>query len=226
MIDIVIAEDDFRVAQIHERLIEQLDGFNTIGKAANAKEIMAILEEQNADLLLLDIYMPDELGTALIPAIRSRFPEVDIMIITAATETRHLQEALRGGVAHYLIKPVTADKFKRVLLQYKEKRKMLLSQPEVSQSMIDQIFGGRSRVSGSAEDLPTGINSITLQKIKDTLAGAAARMTAEELGEKMGASRTTARRYAEYLVSKEEACAELEYGIIGRPERKYYLAAD
>lgn len=42
----------------------------------------------------------------------------------------------------------------------------------------------------------------------------------------MGASRTTARRYAEYLVAKDEARAELEYGIIGRPERKYYLAAE
>ncbi|MCI4139764.1 DNA-binding response regulator, partial [Bacillus vallismortis] len=51
-------------------------------------------------------------------------------------------------------------------------------------------------------------------------------LTAEELGEKMGASRTTARRYAEYLVSTEEARAELEYGIIGMPERKYYVAAD
>lgn len=123
MIHIAIAEDDFRVAQIHERLIKQLDGFKIIGKAANAKETLALLKEHKVDLLLLDIYMPDELGTALIPDIRSRFPEVDIMIITAATETRHLQEALRAGIAHYLIKPVTADKFRQVLLQYKEKRK-------------------------------------------------------------------------------------------------------
>ncbi|MSO00098.1 response regulator [Bacillus paralicheniformis] len=224
MIDILIAEDDFRVAQIHERLIEQLDGFNIIGKAANAKETMEILEVQKGDLLLLDIYMPDEMGTELIPVIRNRFPEVDIMIITAATETCHLQESLRAGVAHYLIKPVTAEKFKQVLLQYKKKRQTLLSQPQVSQSMIDQIFGGCSSGSRQAEDLPTGINSITLQKIRDVLRDAAKGMTAEELGEKMGASRTTARRYAEYLVSKEEACAELEYGIIGRPERKYYLA--
>lgn len=121
MIHIAIAEDDFRVAQIHERLIKQLDGFKIIGKAANAKETLALLKEHKADLLLLDIYMPDELGTALIPDIRSQFPEVDIMIITAATETQHLQEALRAGIAHYLIKPVTADKFRQVLLQYKEK---------------------------------------------------------------------------------------------------------
>ncbi|MCY7916394.1 response regulator [Bacillus vallismortis] len=226
MIHIAIAEDDFRVAQIHERLIEQLDGFEMIGKAANAKETMALLEKQNADLLLLDIYMPDELGTTLIPEIRSRFPEVDIMIITAATETRHLQEALRAGVAHYLIKPVTADRFRQVLNQYKEKRKLLLSQPEVSQSMIDHIFGNGMKSSLSAEDLPTGIHSITLRKIKEALRTASEGLTAEELGEKMGASRTTARRYAEYLVSTEEARAELEYGIIGRPERKYYVAAD
>ncbi|MBU8583785.1 MULTISPECIES: response regulator [Bacillus] len=224
MIDIVIAEDDFRVAQIHERLIEQLDGFNIIGKAANAKETIEILEARKADLLLLDIYMPDEMGTTLIPVIRNRFPEVDIMIITAATETCHLQESLRAGIVHYLIKPVTAEKFKQVLLQYKKKRQTLLSQPQVSQSMIDQIFGGCSSRSRQTEDLPTGINSITLKKIRDVLQDAAKGMTAEELGEKMGASRTTARRYAEYLVSKEEARAELEYGIIGRPERKYYLA--
>ena len=136
----MIAEDDFRVAQIHERLIEQLDGFNIIGKAANAKETMEILEVRKADLLLLDIYMPDEMGTTLIPVIRNRFPEVDIMIITAATETCHLQESLRAGIVHYLIKPVTAEKFKQVLLQYKKKRQTLLSQPQVSQSMIDQIF--------------------------------------------------------------------------------------
>ncbi|WP_286058880.1 response regulator [Bacillus mojavensis] len=226
MIHIVIAEDDFRVAQIHERLIQQLDGFSIIGKAGNAKETMLLLKRHKTDLLLLDIYMPDELGTALIPEIRRRFPDVDIMIITAATETRHLQEALRAGIANYLIKPVTADKFKQVLLQYKEKRQVLLSQPEVSQSMIDQIFGGAPKEAVTAENLPTGINPITLKKIKEALRTAAGGMTAEELGETMGASRTTARRYAEYLVSKEEARAELEYGIIGRPERKYYLAAE
>lgn len=86
------------------------------------------------------------------------------------------------------------------------------------------FFGSGQKEQKQLNDLPTGINSITLQKIKNALRAAQKGMTAEELGEKMGASRTTARRYAEFLVSQEEALAELEYGIIGRPERKYYLA--
>jgi CitB family two-component system response regulator CitT len=48
-------------------------------------------------------------------------------------------------------------------------------------------------------------------------------INAEDLSEHLGASRTTARRYLEYLISTGKAKAELEYGIVGRPERKYYL---
>ncbi len=90
MINIAIAEDDFRIAQIHEKLIEHLDGFNVIGKAINAKDTISSLEKRRPDLLLLDIYMPDELGTDLLPLIRGRFPSVDIIIITASAETRLL----------------------------------------------------------------------------------------------------------------------------------------
>lgn len=63
---------------------------------------------------------------------------------------------------------------------------MLLSQTEVSQSVIDYIFGGRTSVKEAEQvkDLPTGISSITLRKIKDTLRNAQQGMTAEELGEK------------------------------------------
>lgn len=224
MINIAIAEDDFRIAQIHEKFIEHLDGFNVIDKAINAKDTISLLEKRQPDLLLLDIYMPDELGTDLLPLIRGRFPSVDIIIITASAETRLLQEALRSGVSHYVIKPVSAHKFTEVLLKYREKREWLHSQPELSQSVIDMFFGSGQKEQKQHNDLPTGINSITLQKIKNALRAAQKGMTAEELGEKMGASRTTARRYAEFLVSREEALAELEYGIIGRPERKYYLA--
>lgn len=48
-------------------------------------------------------------------------------------------------------------------------------------------------------------------------------ISAEEMGERMGASRTTARRYLEYIISTGEGTAEHEYGIVGRPERKYNI---
>ncbi|MEX0606332.1 MAG: hypothetical protein WD623_17145 [Marinobacter sp.] len=45
--------------------------------------------------------------------------------------------------------------------------------------------------------------------------------SAEEVGSAIGASRTTARRYLEYLVGVGELLAEVTYGSVGRPERRY-----
>ena len=45
--------------------------------------------------------------------------------------------------------------------------------------------------------------------------------SAEEIGNRVGVSRTTARRYLEFLVGQQLASPELEYGTVGRPERRY-----
>ncbi|WP_349925450.1 response regulator [Bacillus altitudinis] len=226
MIKVLIAEDDFRIAAIHESYIQKVQGFQVAGKAKSAKDLWEALQKEQVDLILLDVYMPDELGTSLLPLLRERHPEVDVIIITAATETMLLRDALHYGVVHYLIKPVTAQKFTQVLTEYKEKRELINSKDEVNQTMIDLFFGQIQEESQQKEerDLPTGINSLTLDKVKTFMAAEMNGITAEELGEKMGASRTTARRYVEYLVTTGECRAELAYGIIGRPERKYYPA--
>jgi two-component system CitB family response regulator len=48
-------------------------------------------------------------------------------------------------------------------------------------------------------------------------------ITAEEVGKLIGASRTTSRRYLEYLVSISQVTADILYGSVGRPERIYKL---
>ncbi|MFS0655868.1 response regulator [Bacillus sp. 179-C3.3 HS] len=226
MMNVLIAEDDFRIAAIHESYIQKIQGFQVAEKAKSAKELWDALQRGKIDLILLDVYMPDELGTNLLPLLRERYPEVDVIIITAATETTLLREALQYGVVHYLIKPVTAQKFAKVLTEYKEKKHLIDSQEEVNQTMIDLFFGQMQEEQKVDRDLPTGINSLTLDKVKTLMASEKSGVTAEELGEKMGVSRTTARRYVEYLVSTGECRAELAYGIIGRPERRYYPAKD
>lgn len=71
--------------------------------------------------------------------------------------------------------------------------------------------------------MPKGIDPLTLQKVIDIMKTVEDGISAEEMGEKMGASRTTARRYLEYITSTGEVTAELEYGIVGRPERRYRI---
>ncbi len=221
MINVLIAEDDFRVATIHEQFLHKIEGIKVVGKAQNAKDTLEFLEKyEDIHLLLLDVYMPDQLGTNLLPVIRKIHPHVDIIMITAATEKLHLEESIRNGVFHYLIKPVPVEKFINTIKSYINKKDLLKSQSEVDQSLVDHYFGDKPK-KAEKMNLPKGIDALSLEKVREIIWKMSSGITAEEMGEQMGASRTTARRYLEYLVSNNEVNAELEYGIVGRPERRY-----
>ncbi|WP_181347209.1 response regulator [Thalassobacillus sp. CUG 92003] len=222
MINVLIAEDDFRIANIHERFLADIPGVALAGKALTGEETLRLLDEQSVDLLLLDIYMPDYLGTELIQETRRKQPELDIIVITAAQEKQFLEESLRKGVFNYLIKPVTLERFTEVLNDYKQRQSLLKSKDVIDQDVVDELFTTQAGKQNLPESLPKGIDPITLSKVVSIIEGGNQGWTAEEMGNKIGASRTTARRYLEYLVSIDKAEAEQEYGIVGRPERKYY----
>jgi len=226
MIKILIAEDDYRVAEIHEQFLNQISGIELIGKTRDASATLEILHQKDVELLLLDIYLPDELGTSLIPKLRKIKPDMDIIMITAGTDRRLLEESIRQGVFYYMIKPVKASEFVNVIQDYIEKRRLLKEHKKISQSLVDAYFSDKKKQKDIQEDvqetLPKGIDLLTLKKVKNIIKEERQGITAELMGEKMGASRTTARRYLEYLMSTGNISADIEYGVIGRPERKYF----
>lgn len=222
-LNVVIAEDDFRIANIHEKFLEKFEEINVVGKSLNGEQTLQLLRTMKTDLLLLDVYMPDMLGTDLLPIIRSEFPKVSIIMITAATDKDFLEKSLSYGVGNYLIKPVSMEKFEDVIQEFIKKRSILTSNHVVNQQYVDQLFGyEKKESSGNRAKLPKGIDEITLEKVKAVLQIKRDGLSAEEVGNEIGASRSTARRYLEYLSSVQEAKAGVVYGIVGRPERKYY----
>ncbi|KOF08696.1 transcriptional regulator [Planococcus glaciei] len=222
MIKVVIAEDDFRIAQVQEQFLQKVTDVELVGKALNAKETLELLNKHEVDLLLLDIYMPDELGTELLPKIRENHPLVDIIMVTAATERMMLEKAVKYGVFNYLLKPVTMKKFVETIEDYKRKKKLLSAAEDVDQIMIDRYFGSMNQSAAIQKDLPTGVDRHTLDKVKDVVKKLKG-VSIDEMSEELGVSRTTARRYLEYLVLIDVCVAKHDYGIVGRPQRKYYL---
>lgn len=227
MIEVLIVEDDPRVAEINRRFLEKMKGFKLVAIASSGEEAKEYLEVMKPQLVLLDVYLPDTLGMDLVWYIRQRYKETDIIMMTAAGETMMIQEALRGGVFDYLVKPIILDRFRHSLDKYKDHVQMLHSTKVMGQEEVDHLIRRGER--GDAEgfrtmSLPKGIDPMTLEKVERIVAAnEGSGLTAEQVGKKLGASRTTARRYLEYLVSIERLRADLSYGTIGRPERRYHM---
>lgn len=227
MIEVLIVEDDPRVAEINRRFLEKMKGFKLVAIAASGEEAKEYLEVMRPQLVLLDVYLPDTLGIDLVWYIRQRYKETDIIMMTAAGETAMIQEALRGGVFDYLVKPIILDRFRQSLDKYKEHVQMIHSTKVMGQEEVDHLIrrGERGDAEGfRAMSLPKGIDPMTLEKVERIVAtNEGSGLTAEQVGKKLGASRTTARRYLEYLVSIDRLRADLSYGTIGRPERRYHI---
>lgn len=226
-VEVLIVEDDLRIVDINRRFVEKIDGFEVIATAtdgAQAKELLACTQPH---LVLLDVYLPDMKGTDLVWYIRQHYRQVDVIMITAAKEMDMVQDALRGGVFDYIVKPLVFERFRERLESYREHLYRTAEAGEVDQDVIDRMLtrnlsGGKPR----EHAMPKGIDLLTLEKVIDAIKRTCEKgVSAEEIGKEIGTSRTTARRYLEYLVAQRKARAELIYGTVGRPERKYrYLS--
>lgn len=96
-IEVLIVEDDIRIADIHRRFTEKIEGFKVIGTATTGEQAKEWLELVKPQLVLLDVYLPDMQGTELVTYIRHHLHDTDIIMITAASETDVVRHALRGG---------------------------------------------------------------------------------------------------------------------------------
>src|SRR5665213_2757331 len=96
---------------IKELLTEH--GLQTVAEAADAQEAIKAYRSHRPDLVMLDIYMPGEgSGIDVLHDIRLQNPDAKIMIVTDSREEAVHREALAGGAAAVLCKPVSAADFK------------------------------------------------------------------------------------------------------------------
>jgi two-component system, CitB family, response regulator len=221
--EVFIVEDDIRIAEINRKFVEKIDGFSVCGIALNEEEAKEQITILKPDLVILDIYFPDMNGLDLLRWIRSEFRGIEVIMVTAATEAATLKNALEDGIFDYIVKPVIFQRFKETLMSFNEHKlciQQLAASNELNQSIIDS-FLKREKAENETTYLPKGIDRITLEKVKSTLTNNQVGYTAEDLGQLIGVSRTTARRYLEYLVSEQKVSADITYGGVGRPERIY-----
>lgn len=149
---ILITEDDDEVRCFLER---ELSLHFKIRTAANGKDALRVLEEEEISLVVSDVMMPEMNGFELCRTIKSQLPfsHIPVILLTALTDERQQIFGITGGADDYIQKPFHTDyvKIKIIhLLQERQKlrerlleklryNKLLLSEPEKVES-IDDTF--------------------------------------------------------------------------------------
>lgn len=220
MYKVLIVEDDPMVAMINEQYISRNSSFKVIGKCSSGIEAIDYLKSNPADLIILDVYMPQMDGIETLKAIRRDNIPVSVIMVTAANDLETFEACMRLGAVDYLVKPFAYERFNLALEKFASKTDALKEGKTLNQNKIDKIIGGSDHETDQA---PKGIQEKTKSTIIDCLASNGGWMAGEEIAEKTGLSSVTVRRYMNHLMQEGEVTGKMNYETGGRPSMIYRL---
>lgn len=213
----LVVDDDFRVAHVHAERLARVAGFESIGEAHTAAEARAVINAKRPDLILLDVYLPDESGLSLLSSLHAMPDPPDAILITAARDLATVRAAMRGGAFYYLVKPFGFERFARELDAYRVWRDQAAAELSADQSSIDALYAlQRPTRRLDQRRLPATMASV-LERVRRS----AAPVSAADVAESLGISRPTAQRYLSELERRGAVELHLEYGAAGRPTNTY-----
>ena len=96
---VALADDDVLLREGLASLLER-SGFEIVGQAGDASELLTLVKELTPDLVIVDIRMPPTHSTEGLDAaraIREQFPEIGILVLSAFVEVEHAMELLATG---------------------------------------------------------------------------------------------------------------------------------
>ena len=218
---ILIVDDDPMVAHINLKFANKA-GYEDVETAADIEGAKERLRQGDIDLVLLDVYLPTGKGTDILKWIRQENLNTDVILITADRSSDTVEESMNFGAVDYLIKPFDFDRFQLAMEKFERKRYGFVGKKSVEQEDIDSIFFESMNKNDKVKDmLEKGMSEKTYNAILNAIKAMDAPVTAEELGDKLGISRVSVRRYLEFMEDKGILEMKPIYGKKGRPQHLF-----
>ena len=107
---ILIVDDDEEILEFIKTQVESLG--ETAIVANGGQSALRLVEREKPDLVLLDVMMPDLNGIETLKKIRSRWPDIPVIMVTACDQVWERQKAMEEGAVDYITKPLDIDYFK------------------------------------------------------------------------------------------------------------------
>jgi DNA-binding NarL/FixJ family response regulator len=184
-IKIFIADDHYMVVEGIRSMLLQEKNIEWMGHAMNAASCMAFLYQQQPDVLLLDINMPDKSGIDLCKEIKEKYPEILIIGLSSFNQQSYIQKMMQNGASGYVLKNASREEIV---------------------SAIESVINGDTFLSSEAsvtmrENKDAQIPVITRRE-KEVLQLIAEGLINKEIAEKLFISTTTVDTHRNSLLSK------------------------
>ena len=209
VINVFIADDHALIREGLKKTLSDEPDMKLVGEAGNVVDLFKQLERLDVNIVLLDITMPGESGLDALKELRSKYPQILVLILSFHPEHRFAVRALKSGASGYITKQ---------------------SAPEELVQAIRKIVGGGKYVSAAlAEELATELDTGSGKQPHETLSDRefqvmrliASGKTTGEIAQELSVTMSTINTYRMRIFEKmkmqsnvELARYALEHGLI------------
>lgn len=151
------------------------------------------LKNEQPDVLLLDILLPDKTGKELVPIILASYPAVRILTLTSLDASTHVKGMMRRGCLGYLLKNTDESTLIQAIEQVY--RGLEFIEPSLKEQMLHNILKGKRQHESNAAPMLT-------QREKEILALIVAECTSQEIADKLFLSLRTVEGHRLNLIQK------------------------
>jgi DNA-binding NarL/FixJ family response regulator len=188
---VVLADDHAMVRQGIRQFLEEEPDIAVVAEAADGQEALRLVGQHHPDVAILDVQMPGMTGVEVTREIRSRFPEIRILVLTAYDDDPYVFALLRAGADGYILKSAQAEDLVRALRSVASGQTAL--SPEIARKVVQQV-AAPAGAAGQAEPL----TDREIEVLRLTARG----MTNKEIGRQLDISARTVQGHLANIYGK------------------------
>jgi DNA-binding NarL/FixJ family response regulator len=190
---VLLVDDHEVVRKGVKALLEAQDNMVVVGEAGSAADAVRRVGYDSPDVVVMDVRLPDGSGVDACREVRSRFPDVKVLMLTSYADEEALVAAIMAGAAGYVLKRIDSDELIRSIQRVGKGESLL--DPE----MTERLF---RKIRGEAEEDPLlGRLSPQERRILDLIAEG---MTNREIADELFLAEKTVKNYVSNLLGKLE----------------------
>ncbi|MDX2243591.1 MAG: response regulator transcription factor [Leptolyngbyaceae cyanobacterium bins.302] len=137
VIRILVVDDHPVVRQGLVAMLEEAPDILVVGQAGNGQEALAVFRQEQPDVTLMDLRMPEMDGVAAITAICTEFPAARLIVLTTYEGDEDIYQGLRAGARGYLLKDAKPEELLSAIRAVQQGQKHV--PPHIGAKLLDRM---------------------------------------------------------------------------------------
>lgn len=202
-IRIMLAEDHAVVREGTRNLLELEPDFEVVGEAATGVEAIEVAGRVHPDVAIVDIGMPEMNGIEATRQIKARWPDINVLVLTAYDDDEYVFAFVEAGAAGYLLKDVPAEEVIRAV------RAVHAGEPVLHPAVMKKLM---ARFAGPAGGSPAGPSEAGLlsKREREVLTLAARGLTNALIGDELNLSSRTVQTHMRNIFTRLRVSSRTE----------------